>query len=128
MNLEDQPDLKAALSTFATSESRRFLIDSEDEGDYKVRLHYFFGQVFLVARELDGQERQAIFNNTLPDFARHSGAERAHAAQTAVLSEHFDAAYKKFFTWFMKSMEKLGKRFLDSEAGKDWLEGRDRAK
>ena len=81
-----------------------------------------------MARELNGQERQTIFNNTLPDFARHSGAEKAHAAHTAVLSEHFDAVYKKFFTWFMKGMEKLGKRFLDSEAGKGWLEGRDQAK
>ena len=119
-NLEDRPDFKAALSTFTTSESRRFLIDSEDKDDYKVRLHCFFGQVFLMARELDGQEWQAIFNNALPDFACqcHSGVEKAHAAHTAVLSEHFDVVYKKFFTWFMQSVEKLEKRFLDSEAGK----------
>ena len=46
-----------------------------------------------------------------------SGVEKAHSAHTAVLSEHFDVVYK-IFTWFMQSVEKLEKRFLDSEAGK----------
>ena len=59
-----------------------------------------------MTRELDGQERQAIFNSALPDFA--CGAEK-----------HFGAVYTKLITWFIQSVEKLGKRFLDSEVGKD---------
>ena len=125
-HLEQRPDLQRVISAFTAPESLRFLMDSEDEDDYKVRLHYFFAQVFFVTRDLDSQERQAVFNNTLPGFA--CGPGEGPAARAAVLSEHFDTVYNKFVAWFMRSVEKLGRRFLDSEAGKSWLDERERSK
>ena len=125
-HLEERPDLQEVTSAFTTSENRRFLMDSEDEDDYKVRLYYFFAQVFFVTRDLNSQERQAVFKNALPGFA--CGTGEGPAARAAVLSEHFDTVYKKFVAWFMRSVEKLGRRFLDSEAGKSWLDERERSK
>lgn len=72
------------------------MIDAVNEEDDKVRPHHFFGQVFLITRNLDSREREAVFNGTLPDFA--CGPEKGPAEHAAVLPEHFDAMYTRKFT------------------------------
>ena len=82
-----------------------------DYDDYKLRLPYFFGRIFVVVRELKLKERQAMCHQIMPQFA-----QSAEPVMTKV-EESFEEAYRSVRLHFIAKIVQYGRQWIKSDAG-----------
>lgn len=91
LDFHPSPSVNASrtLQYLGCEDAPAFRNGALDYGDYKLRLPYFPGRIFVVVRELELKGRQAMCHQTLPQFAQSQAAEPVMAK----VEQAFEEAY-----------------------------------
>ena len=94
----DHPPVEQTVEGFTTADLRQGVEEAVDQKDYEARLHYFFGRLFIVAREFGADERKLLFDATVLGFAKETPVTVDRFAGI------FEAVYRMFVAHFRKKI------------------------
>ncbi|KAI5819803.1 hypothetical protein BZA77DRAFT_143524 [Pyronema omphalodes] len=116
-------DLRVPLDrlyeAYVHPESADLLRQASTEEEYCFGLEYFWAQLFLHARDYNSEERQELFQRTIPRFAGDKHSEKA-----IQLAEYFDEVYHTYQSFFLEKISTYSARWLLTESGKEWADAR----
>ena len=109
-----------ALDTFLVPELIAFAKAAPCPEDFRGRVPYVMSALFLYAREFNPDELQNIFEGILPDGM--DGDDLKSCQQL------FEVTYQEYLHHFMLKVKFYTEQFLESDAGRSWVEDRQESK
>ena len=109
-----------ALDTFVVPNLIPFAKAATGPADFGARLPYIMSALFLYAREFNPDELQSIFEGVAPDGL--DGEDLKECQQL------FERTYQEYTHHFMMKVKFYTKKFLESNAGRSWVEDRQQSK